>query len=258
MRVLVLTSSRLGLASRCLPALIADSRFELVGVLLAEVGSANQERLRERRKQKIRQIGILGALNGIRIRSWYDVPGARDIAELASEANVPLYESRVVNSDLTREIFRDVAPDLALSLGNSYIAPSIFKIPTFGMLNIHMEVLPRFQGAQSVLWPIHEGIARTGYSIHQIDKGIDTGKLLRVREWDMEFGSNLRETVERNIARGFDEIPADLCDVIANYEDVCAQATVQQGGDSFTTPSIGHFLRMLRNHRKLAKRGVTR
>ena len=249
----MLTSSRLGLASRCLPELVADPRIELAGLVLAETNTANKERLRRRKREKLRRIGLLGALNGIRIRSWYRVPRARDVVELAREAGVPVHESPIINSDPTREIFREAAPDIALSLGNSYIAASVFSIPKFGMLNVHMEVLPRFQGAQSVIWPIYEGIPRTGYSIHQIDKGIDTGALLRVREWEMEFGPNLRATVERNIARGFDEIPADLCDVVANYPEISAAATVQQSAGSYTTPSFGQFLRMLRNHARLAR-----
>ncbi len=253
MRVLILTSSRFGLASRCILPLVEDPRIDLAGVVLAQVGSANAERIRKRKIEKIKQIGVLGAANGIRLRRWYRVPGAGDIADLAAEAGVPVHESRVVNSDPTREIFRSVAPDLALSLGNSYIAPSVFTIPRFGMINVHMEVLPRFQGAQSVIWPIHEGVPRTGYSIHQIDRGIDTGVLLRVREWDIEFGPSLRQTVERNIARGFDEIPADLCDVVADYEAIREGAVAQEHGRSFTTPTLWQFLRMLRQHRRLAR-----
>jgi len=258
MRVLVLTSSRVGLASRCLPALAADPRIELVGLVLAQTNTANKQRLRQRKRQKMRQIGLLGALNGIRIRKWYRTPDARDVVELAREAGVQVHESPIINSDRTREIFRAAAPDLALSLGNSYIAPSVFSIPRFGMLNVHMEILPRFQGAQSVIWPIHEGVPRTGYSIHQIDERIDTGALLRVREWDMVFGESLRATVEQNIARGFDEIPADLCDVVANFDEISAAAVAQPAGGSYTTPSIRQFLRMLSNHRKLAKQSAAK
>jgi folate-dependent phosphoribosylglycinamide formyltransferase PurN len=37
------------------------------------------------------------------------------------------------------------------------------------MINIHHELLPEFLGAQSVLWQLHEGSTKTGFTIHRID-----------------------------------------------------------------------------------------
>ena len=167
---------------------------------------------------------------------------------------VRVIESPVINSDETRAIFHELDVDLGLSLGNGYIAKSVFSIPRCGMINIHAEVLPDFQGAPSVIWPIHENLETTGYTIHQIDKGIDTGEILLLRQYPIELRRTLRETVEANVARSNQDIPVDMCRVVANYGAVKAAATVQSGGSSYTTPSCREFLRMRRNHARMARR----
>src|SRR3712207_8581825 len=49
---------------------------------------------------------------------------------------------------LFRSLVKSADAALGLSLGNSYISSRIFTLPTYGMLNIHGEVLPDFQNAQ--------------------------------------------------------------------------------------------------------------
>lgn len=79
MRILILTSLSQGIASRCLPLLCEHPEIEVAAVVLAETHTANKKRLRQRKLRKIRQIGILGALNGIRMRRWY-ADATEDIA----------------------------------------------------------------------------------------------------------------------------------------------------------------------------------
>ena len=47
------------------------------------------------------------------------------------------------------------------------------------MLNIHHEELPAFRNAQSVIWQLHEGRNKTGYTVHEITREIDGGRILK-------------------------------------------------------------------------------
>jgi methionyl-tRNA formyltransferase len=220
-------------------------------VILARSLSAAAPRQRLARKlRKTMRIGITGALNGMRLRSWYaeDVPHVRDICR---ELGVRLDEVDAINTDAARELLKAAAPDVALSLGNSYIAPSVFAIPRYGTLNIHTEVLPAFKGAQSIIWPIYEGVAETGFTIHQIDRGIDTGRILYQKRQPITFYPTLRETVERNLQVLRADIPGALSHVCENLPGLMETAAPQAGGKSYTTPSLREYWRMIRNHRKM-------
>lgn len=258
MRVLVLTSIRSGYASRCLPALCSSPQIDVVKVVLSTETNLNKKRSLRRRTRKIRKIGLVGALNGLRLRGWYADGNAEDIAVVAERHGVQLVETEAVNSESTRAIFKKANVDLGLSLGNGYIASSVFSLPKYGMINIHTEVLPRFQGAQSIIWPIHEGIGQTGFTIHQIDEHIDTGEILFRKECPIRFFPTLRETVERNLETTRSQVPDALRFVCENYERLKPQAIKQGKGKSYTTPSLSQFLRMLKNHREMYRRAAQR
>jgi methionyl-tRNA formyltransferase len=253
MRVVILTSLRRDIASRCLPALCAAADVDVARVVLIE-GVAPGRKGRLRKLKKVWKIGVLGALNGIRMRAWYSDSRAADIEAVAASHNVPLVIAPFMNSEETKQLIREADADLGLSLGNAYIAESVFSIPRHGMINIHSEILPDFQGAQGVIWPIHAGRAETGFTIHQIDRQIDTGDILYQERHPIAFGPTLRATVEQSAELIRQRIPFALADVCARYEDLKARAKPQGKGRSFTTPSIWQYLHMWKNHRALYAR----
>ena len=71
MRVVILTSTRNGIASEVLPVLCKNKNLNVVNVILARDAIADRKKHLRRKILKTCRIGILGALNGIRIRDWY-------------------------------------------------------------------------------------------------------------------------------------------------------------------------------------------
>jgi methionyl-tRNA formyltransferase len=252
LRVIILTCMRREIASRCLPALVGNPAIDLRMVILAHGGSPNRSRSMRRKIAKVARIGPLGALNGVRMRAWYHDDEAEDIGELCSRHGVSFVETDWINCDRTRELFRSSEADLGLSLGNGYIAPSVFSIPRFGMLNIHTELLPEYQGAQSVLWPIYHGRTETGFTIHQVAKEIDAGAILYQERYPIEFQATLEATVRRMMAVSRVRVPRAFAFVCEHLEELRAKARPQGPGERYTTPSYWQFRRMLRNHERLA------
>jgi methionyl-tRNA formyltransferase len=119
------------------------------------------------------------------------------------------------------------------------------------MINVHSEILPDFRGAQSIIWPIFEGRNETGFTIHQIDRHIDTGEILFQKRYPIVLCPTLSETVERTSEIIREEIPEALAWVCQNYEQLKEQAQPQGKGKSYTTPSFSEFRRMLRNHKAM-------
>lgn len=255
MRIIILTAVPRGMASLALPALAAAGH-DIAAVVFAHAVPVSRTKQLKTRLRKTMRIGILGALNGIRIRPWFtelpaDVLGLRPIADVAREHGVPFIEVNGINSPESVAAIRDANADLAISLGNSYIARRVFELPRFGTINIHHEVLPEFRGAHTVLWQLHEGRAETGYSIHRIDATIDGGNLLMVNSLPMELAPTLRDTVVANCARVYRASVDGLLAVLADFQAIVARTGPQGAGRSFTTPSFRQFLRMRRNHRRL-------
>lgn len=58
------------------------------------------------------------------------------------------------------------------------LSEEILNMPSFGCVNIHASLLPKYRGAGPIQWAIIDGEKETGVTIMQMDKGIDTGDML--------------------------------------------------------------------------------
>lgn len=251
MRVAILTNYQFGSASRCLPALLARQGVEVVGVLrgLGQVKSRWARMQRDLRK--IQRIGVAGALIGLRMRRWNVGPDEGDLDAIARGAGIPVETTARLNDVHAKEVLRRWAPDLGLILGAGIIRADVLEIPRLGMVNVHGEILPDFRGATSVIWAIHEGRTETGFTIHRVDPGIDTGDILHVERMPIEFRPTLRETYQHNVPRLQSPISERLAQVVADFEKALATARKQGTGRTFTTPNWSQYRRMVSENRRL-------
>ena len=69
--------------------------------------------------------------------------------------------------------------DLVISAHFQRILPvSLFRRARLGALNLHPSLLPRYRGMAPQHWPIILGDAETGVTVHCIDEGVDTGRIV--------------------------------------------------------------------------------
>jgi methionyl-tRNA formyltransferase len=61
------------------------------------------------------------------------------------------------------------------------LPPPVLELPRRGCLNIHASLLPRWRGAAPIERAILAGDGRTGVTIMQMDRGLDTGPMLLQR-----------------------------------------------------------------------------
>jgi methionyl-tRNA formyltransferase len=255
-KVVVLTSLRFGSASVCLKELIQSPQIILDGVVFSRQIQKKSKAVFIRKLKKVFKIGLLGSLNGIRMRSWFgsdiqQLLKIEDIEKICSSNGVRYFEVEYINSDETRKLLSSLNSDIGVSLGNSYIAPSVFRIPRFGMLNLHGEILPEFQNAQSVIWQLYFGNSNTGYTIHKIEKKIDTGQILKQEVIPIQFHPSLRRTVAITCSTILLRAASGLREVLEHFNKYQAQARPQEQGKSYTTPSFWQFLKIVRQFKKL-------
>lgn len=263
MRVALLTSVDRGFASLCVPVLRRTAGCEIALIIHASGAPASRwERLR-RMMRKTRRIGLRGAINGLSMRRWYtddvaELLNIRPIATVAHAHALRLEVSPSVNAQRTIELLRETDVDLALSLGNAWISPAVFSVPRRGMLNVHHELLPEYQGAQSVIWRLHDGHSTTGFTIHRVDDRIDTGDILLREEMPILFRPTLRETVAVTYASLLTRSAERLAELLTDLDGATARATPQGAGRRFTTPSWQQFRTMVERHAELYRNPAAR
>lgn len=253
LKVVIMTSGTGGTAVICLPELVRVRNVRVVGVVRAHGLNPRTRARRLRAKfRKIFRIGVLGALNGIRMRKWF-VTSHPSLEAVCAAASVSLYDVPYIGSDDTVAVLRSLDADFGISLGNGFIPTSVFSLPHYGMVNLHGERLPEYQNAQSVIWPIYNSERVTGLTIHQIAEGIDEGAILYQETFPIKFRPTLEATVRATLVDTRDRTPKAVAHVCANFHHLRETAAKQRDGCRYTTPSFRQFLRMRRNNSRLCR-----
>jgi len=258
MRILVLTSSNTGVAAHAVPLLFKEHDIEIVMVILNEGKVADKKKHYLKKIKKVFKIGLIGALNGIRMRKWFGEEAEKLLPAVNLEAfcrmnDINFERTPAINCDKTRELFKKANVDVGISLGNSFISPSVFSICRYGMINIHGEVLPEYQNAQSVIWQLYNGSSETGLTIHKINENIDRGNILYQEKFTIHFKDTLRETVAFNCAEITQKAATALVKVIKNYTFYDNNSTPQGRGAHYTTPSSKQYKRIKKQFSILKK-----
>jgi len=102
-------------------------------------------------------------------------PVHRKAEELGIEVRHP---TSLKNQDAQVE-FAALQADVAVVAAYGLILPqAVLDAPSYGCLNIHASILPRWRGAAPIHRAILAGDAETGVTIMQMEAGLDTGPML--------------------------------------------------------------------------------
>lgn len=128
----------------------------------------------------------------------------------------PHGEPRLVHPELVREVphinhpevvklARTLQPDLICVFGTSLIRGDLLKEGRLGIINLHGGLSPEYRGADCTFWALYNGEPeKVGCTLHFIDAGIDTGRLIahispEIHEGDSElllFWRAVRDSAE--------------------------------------------------------------
>ncbi len=92
--------------------------------------------------------------------------------------------------NLNSQSFLKHCQELNIELIASVSPSQIFKedlinLPKYGCINIHTAKLPKYRGLYPTYWAMACGEKSIGVSIHYIEKGIDTGKVILQNELEI-------------------------------------------------------------------------
>lgn len=114
-------------------------------------------------------------------------PAPPPVKELALRLGIPVHQPKSVRKGPFPEIFRELAPDLAVVVAYGRIIPAdMLAVPRLGFVNVHASLLPRWRGAAPIQACLLAGDEVTGVTIMQLDPGMDTGDILSMVERPVE------------------------------------------------------------------------
>ncbi|MFC1798396.1 methionyl-tRNA formyltransferase [Thermodesulfobacteriota bacterium] len=101
------------------------------------------------------------------------------VKELAEEKSIPLLQSSRLKTPEAIRWVKELNPDLlVLAFVTSFVPKEMIDAATFGGINYHPSLLPKYRGGSAINWAIINGETETGVTIHQIDAGVDTGPIV--------------------------------------------------------------------------------
>ena len=102
-----------------------------------------------------------------------------DVKQVAVEAGIPVEQPPSLKDQDAQKILADYNADVMIVAAYGLLLPQlVLDTPTYGCLNIHGSLLPRWRGAAPINRAIQAGDTETGVTIMQMAAGLDTGDML--------------------------------------------------------------------------------
>ena len=109
------------------------------------------------------------------------------VKECALKYNIPVYQPRRVREAQCMEELQKYNADIMVVVAFGQILPKeILEMCTYGCVNVHASLLPKYRGSAPIQWAIIEGEEVTGVTTMQMDEGLDTGDMLLKTEIPIE------------------------------------------------------------------------
>jgi folate-dependent phosphoribosylglycinamide formyltransferase PurN len=248
MRVVVLTRNPRGMASRFLARWGKRGVFDVVAVLLDE-GIAGDRRTRARRRwRRLRRVGPGGLAVGLALSRAYSRAGGIGASHV-EQFDFPVVRQGDLSGAEARAALVETAADIAVSLGNGYLPESTFSIPRLGTLNVHLGAVPGYRGGPPIFWELHDQSDRVGYTVHQMDAGIDTGPVLAAGDVPIRR----RETLELTLCETLPHLHNAAVDALAAVLEGLSCGNQQsspqtaRGERLRSAPGLGDYVRVRRS-----------
>jgi methionyl-tRNA formyltransferase len=109
------------------------------------------------------------------------------VKEVALQGGLTLLQPEKAKGPVLQEKLNAFQPDLIVVAAYGQILPkSILNLSSYGAVNVHASLLPKYRGAAPIVWVILKGERVTGVTTMLMDEGMDTGDILLQREIPIE------------------------------------------------------------------------
>lgn len=104
---------------------------------------------------------------------------APPVKEYALTQDLTVYQPSSLRGEEALELVRSLEPELTVVAAYGKLLPEeILQIPSYGSINVHSSLLPKYRGAAPINWAILNGETETGVSIMYMAKELDAGDVI--------------------------------------------------------------------------------
>ena len=97
--------------------------------------------------------------------------------------DIPVFQPVKIKDPEAVAVLRGYQADIfVVAAFGQILSEEILAMPKYGCINIHASLLPKYRGAGPIQWAIIDGEKKTGVTIMQMEKGLDTGDMLMQTE----------------------------------------------------------------------------
>ncbi len=108
------------------------------------------------------------------------------VGEFAIEKNIELFQPDSVKNFELEEVLNRLEPEMIVVAAYGKILPEyILNYPKHGCINIHASLLPKYRGAAPIQRCIIDGEEKTGVTAMHMEKGLDTGDMIKKAELEI-------------------------------------------------------------------------
>lgn len=171
------------------------------------------------------------------------------VKECALSYGIPVLQPlKIKEKDAVEELRKYPADIFVVAAFGQLLSEEILNMPRFGCINIHASLLPAYRGAAPIQWCVINGEEKTGVTIMQMAKGMDTGDILLQKEVvldEKETGGSLfdrlMETGAELIVEALPKIEAGELTPLVQKEELATYAgkiTKDMGNIDFAKSAV--------------------
>ena len=136
---------------------------------------------------------------------------ASPVKEVALAAGIPVFQPDSFREEETVEALRALKPDVCAVVAYGRILPQkVLDVPTFGCINIHASVLPKYRGSAPYQWAVLDGLEETGVTAMYLCREMDAGDIIDVSKTPIGENETAGELLDRLAALGADLLSKTL------------------------------------------------
>ena len=100
------------------------------------------------------------------------------VKTFALQHGLPVFQPLKVKEPEFVEKLKEWRPDfIVVAAFGQFLTQEILDIPTYGCVNVHASLLPKYRGAAPIQYAIIKGEKESGVTIMRMEKGMDTGAM---------------------------------------------------------------------------------
>lgn len=160
---------------------------------------------------------------------------ASPVKKTALKHNIEVIQPQKAKDPQVISELKKYQPDCIVVVAFGQILPKeILELPTYGCINVHASLLPKYRGAAPIHWAVINGEKTTGITTMQMDVGLDTGDMLLKAEFPITENMTTGELHDQLSEAGAQL----LIETLAMLEDGNIQRTPQNHEESTYAPML--------------------